>query len=93
MVRLVRAANPAARFNLEVITRDALPVPIYTEGYWNVFPDRPAAELAEFCQYLKSRCAPSDFPKISALPPDRQVLAERENIIASLAFARTTLKL
>lgn len=93
MVRVVRAVNPAARFNLEVITRDALNVPIYTDAYWNVFPNRPAAELAEFCQYLKSRCASSDFPRISALPPDRQVLAERENITASVAFARTTLKL
>ncbi len=93
MVRTVRVANPSARFHLEVITRDALKVPIYTEAFWDVFETRPAVELARFQQYLKLGAAREEFPIISALPTAGRVAAERENVAASFAFARAHLNL
>lgn len=93
MVRTVRAVNPSVRFHLEVITRDALRVPIYTEAFWDVFPPRPAAELARFKEYLQARRPAREFPQISALPPVERVAAERENVAASFVFARAHLNL
>ncbi|HXX93251.1 MAG TPA: sugar phosphate isomerase/epimerase family protein, partial [Planctomycetota bacterium] len=46
MVRILRAANPAIVFNLEMATRDPLRVPCLTPGYWATFPGRPASDLA-----------------------------------------------
>ena len=46
VVRILRAARPEIRFNLEMITRDPLKVPCLTERYWATFPDLPGRHLA-----------------------------------------------
>jgi sugar phosphate isomerase/epimerase len=47
IVDAVRAANPKAKFSLEMITREPLEVPCLTDKYWVTFPDRPGIRVEE----------------------------------------------
>jgi 3-oxoisoapionate decarboxylase len=93
MVRLIRAARPETRFNLELITRDPLVVPVLTERYWATLPDVPAADLARTLSLVKARGPAGPLPRVSDLPPAQQVQTETRNIEQSLAYARERLGL
>ncbi len=45
-VRILRAARPEIRFNVEMITRDPLRVPCLARRYWTTLPDLPGRHLA-----------------------------------------------
>lgn len=93
IVKLLREANPAIRFNLELITRDALQVPILKDGFWTTLRDVPATDLARIMRVLRTRSHPDPFPIISQLPADQQMAAEQHNVEQSLAYAREKLGL
>ena len=93
MVRTLRQAKPAIRFNLEVITRDALEVPALTPGYWATFPDVPARDLATTLAAVKAHAGLAPFPVLSREPPEAQLKAELRNVEVSLAYARDRLGL
>lgn len=88
IVRILRAARPEARFNLEVITRDPLLVPVLTPKYWATMPGVPAAEWARVLSIIRAKASPAPLPLIAALPPDQQLAAESRNVAQSLAWAR-----
>jgi len=93
MVRILCEAKPAMRFGLEVITRDALEVPVLTPGYWATFSDVSARELAATLAAVKAHAAPAPFPLLSREPPEAQLKAELRNVEVSLTYARDTLGL
>lgn len=93
MIRLLRQARPKVRFNLEVMTRDPLRVPVLTAGYWATMGDVPASDLAHTLRTVKEKSAVEPLMSISGLSIDQQVDVETENIKLSLDFARNTLKI
>jgi 3-oxoisoapionate decarboxylase len=88
LARVLRQANPAVRFNLEVITRDPLNVPVLTDDYWVTLSDTPATELARTLKVVKTRAYPKPFTAISRLSPRQQMALELRNVQRSLTFAR-----
>lgn len=93
IVAAIRKVRPEVRFGLESITRDAIRVPVLADSYWRTFPEIPATDLARTLRLVRSRSSPAPLPTISALPPDRQLAAERATITQSLRYASETLGL
>ena len=91
VVRVVRAARPEIRLNLEMITRDPLKVPCLQGGYWATFPDLPGKEVARALSFVRSHPPARPLPRIGQLPRDEQLRAEDENVRRCLAFARDRL--
>jgi len=92
MVAILRGVKPEVRFSLEVITRDPLEVPCFTEEYWATFADVPGRELARTLKIVRqNRC--EELPRITDLPLAEQVTREEENVQRCLAYARRSLGL
>lgn len=91
IVTVLRRANPAIRFNIEMITRDPLSVPCLAESYWTTLPDLPAAELARAMKAVRANRPPRPLPRISGLPPAEQLRAEDEHNRRCVEFARARL--
>ncbi|HZL56266.1 MAG TPA: sugar phosphate isomerase/epimerase family protein [Bryobacteraceae bacterium] len=94
IVDAVRAANPRAKFSLEMITRDPLEVPCLTEKYWITFPDRGGIYLARTLAMVRknaSRLQP--LPTYGKLSKEAQLRVEDDNVKTSLNYAREKLNL
>jgi 3-oxoisoapionate decarboxylase len=83
----IRAKKPDIHFQLELITRDPLKVPVLTDGYWATFPNVKAQALSETWATVKRRSSPAPFPLISPLNASERAAAERRNIEESFRFA------
>lgn len=93
MVKILRDAHPDLRFNLEVITRDPLHVPILQQAYYAPMGDIPAAELGRALRMLRSVGSVEPLQSISMLSPAEQVEAETRNIRRSLDYAGRVLRI
>jgi 3-oxoisoapionate decarboxylase len=93
MVKILRDARPGIRFNFETITRDALQVPILTDGYWSTLRDTPAVELVRTLRVVRTQSHPKPFPAVSELPVDRQLAVEQRTLEVSVAYAHGRLAL
>lgn len=93
MVKLLRDAKPAIRFNLEVITRDALDVPVLTPSYWTTFPEIQARDLAATLAAVKTHSAPAAFEPFAVRPVGEQLELESRAVAVSLAYAAERLGL
>jgi sugar phosphate isomerase/epimerase len=91
IVRTLRAARPAIRLNLEMITRDPLEVPCLTERYWATFESLPGRHLARSLTMVRNHAAKRSLARISGLSLAAQLQAEDDNVRRSFAFARAEL--
>lgn len=92
MVQTLRQAQPRIRFQLELITRDALKVPCLTEQYWATFPAVAGRDLARTLRIVREHPA-REVQQVGALTLEQQVALEDANLTASLKYAREVLKL
>jgi hypothetical protein len=89
IVAAVKAANPKARFSLEMITRDPLKIPCLTEDYWATFPDRNGIYLARTLAMVRTQSARlQPLPKPSIYPADAQARLADDNVKLCLNYAR-----
>jgi sugar phosphate isomerase/epimerase len=93
VVKILRAANPEIRFNLEMITRDPLLVPCLSPGYWETFPDLPARVLARGLRLAREHRSGKPLPRVSQLSLTAQRVAEDQNVASCLRHAREHLGL
>jgi sugar phosphate isomerase/epimerase len=91
VVRIVRAACPEIRLNLEMITRDPLKVPCLADRYWATFPELSGRILARSLSFVRAHPPSRPLPRISPLAPADRLRAEDENIRLSLDYARERL--
>lgn len=88
IVECVSRANPRARFNLEMITRDPLSIPCLTDKYWATLAEVPAIDLARTLTMVKHHARPThSLPRISKLSAAEQIRIEGEHVTASVRFA------
>jgi sugar phosphate isomerase/epimerase len=81
-------ANPAVQFNLEMITRDPLPVPVLAPRYWTTFADVPARDLAATLALVKQHLPKQPLPRTSGKSPDEQLAFEESNNVKCFQYAR-----
>ena len=93
MVGTLRQANPSIHFCLELITRDALKVPVKTEAYWSTFQGVPRGAAEPILQLVRARGSPAPLAEIARLPAAEQMAVERQAVERSLSYARGNLNL
>jgi len=86
-------ANPAMQHNLEMITRDPLQVPVYTDPYWVTFGELRARHLAETLALVRHRASAKPLPTMSDKTLPERVAFEEANNVASFNYARRELGL
>ena len=92
IVRILRDANPKIHFNIEVMTRDPLRVPVLSARYWATMGAVPAADLARTLRTVRAKASRDPLPMVSTLSIEQRVAVERRNITESLAYAREHLR-
>jgi sugar phosphate isomerase/epimerase len=92
-VRTLREARPDVRFNLEVIARDPLRVPVLTAKYWATMAGVPATDLARTLRTVKAKTPREPLLMVNSLSLDQQVECEQQMVEESLTYAREHLGL
>jgi 3-oxoisoapionate decarboxylase len=97
MVRLLRQKDPNMIFDLEMITRDPLKIPVYTPKYWVTFDDAysplPGRDLAKTLALVKKNPPKKPLPKMTGLSPEAQVKAEDDYNNQCIAYAKANLNM
>ena len=96
-VETLRSKNPDMLFCLEMITRNPLKVPVFTDRYWATFSDPssplPAHDLAKVLEIVRKNPPKNPLPHVSGLSDEEQIKAEDENNLQCIGYARQRLNL
>ena len=90
MMSACTKANPSVWFNLEMITRNPLRVPVFLNSYWHTMNRLPASDLARTLKLAKAGNANS-LPTITNRHEVGRLEFEETNVRRSFAFAREEL--
>ena len=90
MMSTCTKANPSVWFNLEMITRNPLRVPVFLNSYWHTMNRLPAPDLARTLKLAKAGNANS-LPTITNRNEVGRLEFEETNVRRSFAFAREEL--
>ncbi len=97
MVQILREANPNVVFELEMITRDPLKVPVLTDKYWVTFDDPfsplPRRDLVRTLALVRAKRSKTPLPQISGKSSAEQVRMEDDFNSKCIAYARRYLDL
>jgi sugar phosphate isomerase/epimerase len=97
MVQTLRKTDPGMIFDLEMITRDPLKIPVFTSKYWATFDDDtsplPGRDLAKVLDLVRKNRPKVPLPRMKGLSQEAQVKAEDEYNAQCIAYARQSLDL
>jgi sugar phosphate isomerase/epimerase len=96
IVAMMQKRNPNMLFQLEMITRDPLKVPIFTEQYWKVYDDKspvPPRDLAMLIDWVRNHPPKKPLPRTTGLTPEQQLALEDECNQQCIDYARANLPL
>lgn len=93
MVDTLREKDPNIVFDLEMITRDPLKVPIFTPKYWATFEDIPARQVARIMEIVEKNPPKKALPKTAGLSGAEQAKLEETYNLACIRYARENLGL
>jgi len=95
MVAKIRQKDPNIGFNLEMISREPLKIPIFTDKYWVTFDDSyspfPARDLAKTFKLVNRNPPKKATPATAGMSPADQLKQEDENNRLSVEWARKNL--
>jgi sugar phosphate isomerase/epimerase len=92
LVRRIHAAKPQARFHLEMITRNPLPIPCLADHYWRAMAGVPGIDLARTLRLVRRSARPANsLPRIDRLRPKEQVQKEQEHVTESMRWGNERL--
>ncbi len=86
--------DPKMIFQIEMLTRDPLQVPIFTEQYWKVFDERspvPPRDLAMLVDYVRQHKPKVPLPRTSGLSDAQKLQLEDECNQKCIDYARAHL--
>jgi 3-oxoisoapionate decarboxylase len=97
MVAAVQAKDPNTPFDLEMITRDPLKIPVFTDKYWVTFDDTfsplPGRDLAHTLELVRKHPPQAPPPRTSGLAPAAYLKLEDDCVGKSIEYARQRLNL
>jgi sugar phosphate isomerase/epimerase len=97
IVQLLRQKDPNMIFDLEMITRDPLKIPVYTPKYWATFDDTysplPGRDLAKVLALVKRNRPRKPLPRVTGLGTEAAVKLEDDYNRQCIAYARQNLDL
>ncbi len=94
-VAMLREKDANMLFCLEMITRDPLQIPVFTDKYWATFDDSysplPGRDLAKVLDFVRKNPPKSPLPKMAGLSVADQVKAEDEYNLKCVQYAKSKL--
>lgn len=97
MVASLKKKDPNMPFDLEMITRDPLKIPVFTDKYWATFDDTysplPGRDLAKVLEIVHKNRPKSPLPRTTGMSTEAQLKLEDENLTKSINYARQFLDL
>ena len=94
-VAQLRRKDPKMLFCLEMITRDPLKVPVFTDKYWVTFSDPateiPGRDVAKVLDLVRKHPPKTPLPRVDRLSPQDLIKAEDEYNFACIKYARQNL--
>jgi sugar phosphate isomerase/epimerase len=97
MVESLRQRDPEILFCLEMITRDPLKIPVFTDKYWATFDDSysrlPGRDLARTLALVHANPPKKPLPRIAGLSAAERVEAEDRYNQMCIDYARKSLDL
>ncbi|HTS26341.1 MAG TPA: TIM barrel protein [Bryobacteraceae bacterium] len=97
MVASLKKKDPNMPFDLEMITRDPLKIPVFTDKYWATFDDAfsplPGRDLARVLEIVHKNKPKSPLPRTTGMSMQAQLQLENQNVSRSIAYARQYLDL
>jgi hypothetical protein len=95
MVATLRNKDANMPFDLEMITRDPLKIPVFTDKYWVTFNDSysplPGRDLARVLEIVHKNKPKTPLPRLTGMSPEAQLKLEDDNILKSIDYARHSL--
>jgi sugar phosphate isomerase/epimerase len=92
IVQMLRQKDPNMIFCLEMITRDPLRIPVYTEGYWSTFDNAVSPlsgrDLAHMLDLVRKNPPKQPLPKTTGLSPEERMKLEDDLNNQCVAYAR-----
>jgi hypothetical protein len=92
MVAALRQKDAKMPFDLEMITRDPLKIPVLTDKYWVTFDDSysplPGRDFAKIVKLVHENHPKNPLPRTSGMSPEAQLKLEDECISKSIEYAR-----
>ncbi len=96
-VEQLRRKDPRMLFCLEMITRDPLSVPVFTDKYWATFSDPtteiPGRDVAKVMELVRNNKPKTPLPRVSQLALADQIKAEGDYNLACIQYARQNLNM
>jgi sugar phosphate isomerase/epimerase len=97
MVESIRARDPGVLFGLEMITREPLKIPIFTDKYWATFDNSysplPGRDVAKLVKFVHDHPPSKPLPRISQLSAEEKLKAEDKYNQMCIDYARQHLNL
>jgi 3-oxoisoapionate decarboxylase len=91
MVEMLQKKDPNMPFDLEMMTREPLKVPVFTDKYWATFGDIPGKDLAHILEIVHKNKPKSPVPHVEGMSLEAQVKFEDENNRKCINWARQNL--
>jgi 3-oxoisoapionate decarboxylase len=92
MVAALQKKDANMPFDLEMITRDPLKVPVLTDKYWVSFDDSysplPGRDFAKIVALINRNHPKSPLPRTTGMSPEAQLKLEDDCITKSIEYAR-----
>ena len=92
MVTTLQKKDPNMAFNLEMMTRDPLQIPVFTPGYWPTFDDAysplPGRDLAKVLELVRKNKPKQPLWYTSKMSPEAVLKLETDNNRKCIEFAR-----
>jgi sugar phosphate isomerase/epimerase len=92
ILQTIEKRNPEIRFCLEMITRDPLNIPCFTEKYWATFEDQKATHLAKAMSWIRAN-SQDNLPSVAGKSLDEKIEYEENNNKLSVEYAEKSLGL
>jgi sugar phosphate isomerase/epimerase len=97
MVAALQKKDPNMAFDLEMITREPLKIPVFTDKYWVTFDDSysplPARDLAHILGVVRKNPPKVPPPHTAGLSPEEFLKLEDQCVSRSIEWARKNLNL
>jgi sugar phosphate isomerase/epimerase len=94
LVKRIQKKDPNMIFQIEMLTRDPLQVPIFKEQYWKVYDDKspvPPRDLAMLVNYVRQHPPKHPLPRTSGLTDEQRLALEDQCNQKCIDYARAHL--
>jgi len=94
IVARMQKKDPKMLFQLEMLTRDPLKVPVFTEQYWKVYDEKspaPSRDFAMLVKWVREHPPKKPLPRTSGLSPEGVLALEDQLNQQCIDYARAFL--